>query len=92
MAVRHEPRTAWIAGLRYRRTQLQPSLHPGIACNMPLTLSVLNSRETHDYALHADSSLFRRVRSGPERAAGPNCRTLRPEDLTYDLRVSDRES
>lgn len=91
VALRHEPRTAWMAGLRYRRTKLQPSLHPGIECTMPLTLSVLSDRASHEYTLHDDSSVFRQERAGPAPPAGPRCRPLHPDDLTHDLRV-DRDS
>lgn len=48
------------AGLRYRRTSLYPSLHPGIAPHMPLfvTITDRNRRQLQTYSLGENRRLF----------------------------------
>ena len=80
-------RAVWLAGLRYRRTKLQPSLHPGIPTHMPLRLDIVSESERHAFMLTEDSPVFER-HDAVMVPPGPACRGLSPSDLTYDLRVA----
>jgi uncharacterized protein (DUF2126 family) len=82
----------WIAGLRYRRTQLQPSLHPGIAAQMPLGLSLVEGRRGHDFVLEEGVAGFQRRPFSHVPPPGPFCRPIRPDEITCDLRVADRDA
>jgi len=75
-------------GLRYRRTALYPSLHPGIPPHMPLLLSIATEGKTTLYKLEADQRKFVRTigEVAPPEAVNP-CRKLQPELLTCDLRI-----
>lgn len=75
------------AGLRYRRTALYPSLHPGILPHMPLTLLVQNSRERHGFKLELDKRVFERDEALNGKVSKTPCKKLQPELLTYDLRL-----
>ena len=77
----------WLAGLRYRRTRLEPSLHPGIPPQLPLLLEVVSESERHVFRLTEDSPVFER-HAAAEVPPGPACRGLAPGDITYDLRVA----
>ncbi len=76
------------AGLRYRRTALHPSLHPGIPPQMPLILSIKSDTRTIYYRLDAGSRTFK---TAEKHSAPPNhrtpCKTLHPSLLTRDLRL-----
>lgn len=75
------------AGLRYRRTALYPSLHPGIAPHMPLRLEIAQAAKSWNYRLENEHRIFQ-----PDTAAAPAhrapCKKLKPELLTYDLRLT----
>ena len=76
------------AGLRYRRTALHPSLHPGISPQMPLILSVKHKSATTLYRLDEGRRIFERAEGD---AAPPisrhHCKTLHAGLLTRDLRL-----
>ena len=78
------------AGLRYRRTSLYPSLHPGIPPHLPLEVVVTTAEGTvrDVHRLEEDRRLFRVV---PEHEKGLDpgnaCQRSSPELLTYDLRL-----
>ncbi|GAB4173743.1 MAG: hypothetical protein Fur0032_13360 [Terrimicrobiaceae bacterium] len=80
-----------IAGLRYRRTHLYPSLHPGIPPQLPLDVTLVD-RATHRVAaafrMESGSSQFTRI---PTRIAARlvdnPCRTRQKGAWTYDLRL-----
>jgi uncharacterized protein (DUF2126 family) len=75
-------------GLRYRRTSLYPSLHPGIPPHMPLLLTIEREGKTTIYKLEQDRRKF--VRTIGELAPPPTaepCRKLNPELVTCDLRI-----
>jgi uncharacterized protein (DUF2126 family)/transglutaminase-like putative cysteine protease len=79
----------WIAGLRYRKSALYPSLHPQIAGQLPLSLWLLN-RETDKiekkYTLPADRTEF--VEEPPsDFKAGKPCEPSTPGMYTCDLRI-----
>jgi uncharacterized protein (DUF2126 family) len=77
------------AGLRYRRTALYPSLHPGIPPQMPLFVAITGGGKTASYLLEQDHRLFA-LHSGtipPATNVNP-CRKLNPRLVTYDLRLT----
>jgi uncharacterized protein (DUF2126 family) len=74
------------AGLRYRRTALYPSLHPGIPVQLPLYISV--SGEANAWRLDADRRFFIKCDRATLPTGGPPCKKLRPDLLTCDLRLA----
>ena len=76
------------AGLRYRRTALHPSLHPGILPQMPLLVSIKSRACTAHYKLETSHRTF--LPATLETATAPlrrSCKTLHPGLLTRDLRL-----
>ena len=76
------------AGLRYRRSALMPSLHPGIPPQMPLMLSIKNKTGVALYKLDAGCRTFESTNAD----AAPTslrraCKTLHVGLLTRDLRL-----
>ncbi|MBS0656688.1 MAG: transglutaminase family protein [Verrucomicrobia bacterium] len=69
------------AGLRYRRTAWYPSLHPGIAPQLPLLVAFVGRL----FALTADDPHLQATELRPE--PGPPCRRADAGLLTYDLRL-----
>lgn len=76
------------AGLRYRRTALYPSLHPGIPPQMPLALTLTRGAERIVYVLEQDRRLFapRPDATPPELNPRP-CKKLHASLVTCDLRL-----
>ncbi len=76
------------AGLRYRRTALYPSLHPGIPPQMPLVVTITQGRKRTSYQLLENRSRFESCPNGapPSKTAAP-CKKLNPALLTCDLRL-----
>ena len=67
-------------GLRYRRTALYPSLHPGILPHMPLMLTITHNDRHTLYRLDQNRRLFERCpKRTPQPAAGPDCKKLPPQ-------------
>lgn len=81
----------FLAGLRYRRTNLHPSLHPGIPPQLPLHVTVVNignGRIAAEYVLTAGSLTFHRVpKPGAVHLVDTPCRGGRRRDVTCDLRL-----
>ncbi len=73
-------------GLRYRRSALNPSLHPGIAPQMPLHVSVTRGKATMTYKLEANHRHFELSKETTPPLAKP-CRKLHPSLVTCDLRI-----
>lgn len=79
-----------LAGLRYRRTNLYPSLHPGIAPQLPLRLAIVDKssgKSAAAFEMQAGEIVFH---SAPPEKAGPPgkpCRGARRSDFTCDLRL-----
>jgi hypothetical protein len=75
--------------LRYRRSALYPSLHPGIPPQLPLVLTVEEGGRMSAYQLTLGHRMFRSVELSqvtiPKRQ--PAMRKLAPELVTYDLRL-----
>ena len=85
------PLRAWkdgrcLAGLRYRASALNPSLHPGIMVQMPLVLEIERGRKVERFALSPLSRIFKPLRAkSPLR--GEVCRRS-GQGYTYDLRLT----
>lgn len=80
-------RGRFAVGLRYRRTALYPSLHPGIRPQLPLLLEIKCGRSRTAYELTAADRFFK---MGSQQAAPPIGRPLRKandELWTVDLRL-----
>ncbi len=73
------------AGLRYRRTALNPSLHPGIPPHMPLHVGIARGEKKRVFKLGEDRRVFEKA--GGEPARGAPCGKLHANLLTYDLRL-----
>ncbi len=79
-------------GLRYRRTALFPSLHPGIKPHLPLELTVQSRQDgkvESRYVLREDRREFVAQGDGfkAEHKPGPPAVKAEPSQLTYDLRL-----
>ena len=77
----------FIAGLRYRRTNLHPSLHPGLPPQVPLEITLISSGGSHRFILGANDSVFRPADSPRPAVAGKPCKPGQRGDLTCDLRI-----
>ncbi len=76
------------AGLRYRRTALHPSLHPGIPPHMPLIVTIKAGRKAMHFRLGDKRRQFEAIpASEAEAHSGRSCQKLDPQLLTYDLRL-----
>jgi uncharacterized protein (DUF2126 family) len=76
------------AGLRYRRTSLYPSLHPGIPPQMPLVLTLSSAEKSIVYQLEEDHRLFTLRPDVEPPAIAPNsCKKLHARLVTCDLRL-----
>lgn len=76
-----------IAGLRYRRSNLYPSLHPGLPPQVPLEIQLVRANTARRFVLGAEDCLVRAA--GLSRLATPDkpCKPGRRGDTTYDLRI-----
>ena len=87
LALERLPSRQFGVGLRYRRTALFPSLHPGIPPQMPLLLTIRRGGTTNVFKLEQERRKFVPTDDpAPTRARHP-CRKLQPELLTCDLRI-----
>ena len=73
-------------GLRYRRSALHPSLHPGILPQMPLVVTISRDGATSVFKLEQDRREFVRADDPPPPVLNP-CRKLKAALLTCDLRL-----
>jgi len=75
-------------GLRYRRSALYPSLHPGITPHIPLFVVISNAQETFAFRMGADQRAFSAcdINETPPRASRP-CKKLQQGLITCDLRI-----
>ena len=83
--------SAYLSGLRYRRTNLYPSMHPGIPTQLPLLLTLLSQasgRPAAHFELKANEIAFRPATStSGVKLSGRPCRGARKSDFTCDLRL-----
>jgi len=77
----------WIAGLRYRRTNLYPSLHPGLPPQTPLQLDVIGNKTKASFALDNIRYQFSEGSGLGLRPEAKPCKTGRKGDWTFDLRL-----
>ena len=76
------------AGLRYRRTALYPSLHPGIPPQMPLYLTLTRGKKTTLYKLDTDERHLAPAKHEPAPPINMSpCKSLHPGLITCDLRL-----
>ncbi len=75
-------------GLRYRRTALYPSLHPGMPPQMPLVVTISRGKKITAYQLLDSSRTFEPIAhpAPPTKKSAP-CKKLNPTLLTCDLRL-----
>ncbi len=75
-------------GLRYRRTALYPSLHPGVPPQMPLVVTISRGRKVTTYQLAESRRTFEPIDAAtPLSRKSPPCKKLHPALLTCDLRL-----
>lgn len=90
LILREASPTTRLAGLRYRRTNLYPALHPGIPVQIPLSVSIVD-RETGriaaSFEMDANDITFRKSNARPAHLGEEPCRGGRRTDLTCDLRL-----
>ena len=81
----------FLSGLRYRRTNLYPSMHPGIPTQLPLLLTLLDrasGRPSAQFELNTNDTVFRRATgTSVVKLTGRPCRGGRKSDFTCDLRL-----
>lgn len=77
----------FLAGLRYRRTNLHPSLHPGLPPQVPLVLDLMSSGQSRRFVLGAKQNAFRKLEDVSPGDPGKPCKPGQRGDLTYDLRI-----
>ena len=78
---------SFLAGLRYRRTNLYPSLHPGLPPQVPLTIDFLSRAGHRTFRFDASDKVFRSLDSSRPGGAVNPCKQAQGRDLTYDLRI-----
>jgi uncharacterized protein (DUF2126 family) len=82
---------AFLCGLRYRRTNLYPSMHPGIPTQLPLLLTLLDrasGRPAAQFELSTNDVVFRPATdTSVVKLSGRPCRGGRKRDFTCDLRL-----
>ncbi|PTX93205.1 hypothetical protein DB345_16390 [Spartobacteria bacterium LR76] len=87
-----QPNETSLAGLRYRRTNLYPSLHPGIPTQLPLAVTIVNrknGRAVAEFVMGVDEIDFTPLdKPGLTALGGKPCRGGRRGDLTCDLRLA----
>ena len=78
-----------IAGLKYRRTNLYPSLHPGIPPQVPLEICLLDKKRHKiraAFSIASDEESFREIPASSARLGGAPARPCHRGAWTLDLR------
>lgn len=75
------------AGLRFRRTNLYPSLHPGLPVQMPLDVDLVSGDRAVHFTWREDAPRFAPAGIRPAPPAAGTCRTGRSGEWTHDLRL-----
>jgi uncharacterized protein (DUF2126 family) len=76
-----------LTGIRYRRSALNPSLHPGIAVQLPLILEIESREKPRRFQLEAGSAVFKPCHQKNPPAPGEPCRTANSTHRCFDLRI-----
>lgn len=82
--------STYVSGLRYRRTNLYPSLHPGIPVQMPLVVTMVDQatgRIAAEFSLGVQDRDFVPVEKPTTKLSDRPCRGGRKGDFTCDLRL-----
>ncbi len=91
LELRRTSADTFLSGLRYRRTNLYPSMHPGISTQLPLSLTLVDresGRSVAQFEMGTKDVAFRPLaKTEAVRLVGPPCRGGRKSDLTCDLRL-----
>lgn len=87
LALRRIADDRWVAGLRFRRTNLYPSLHPGIPPQMPLEVEIVRDGRAKVFRLGHGEAVFRNAGTRSVGRPGAPCKAGRKGDLTCDLRI-----
>ncbi|HEY5704839.1 MAG TPA: transglutaminase family protein, partial [Terrimicrobiaceae bacterium] len=91
LALRQVSGDTFLSGLRYRRTNLYPSMHPGIPTQLPLFLTLVDRQSGHtaaQFEMGTNEMAFRPIaKGGTVRRSERPCRGSRKSDLTCDLRL-----
>jgi uncharacterized protein (DUF2126 family) len=74
-------------GLRYRRSALYPSLHPGLPPQMPLWLTITRGGRKSVFKLEEKRRAFQPTKEAAPAPLPNPCRKLSPTLLTCDLRI-----
>jgi len=81
----------FLAGLRFRRTNLYPALHPGIAVQLPLEVTIIErkaQRPVAAFAMKNNDHVFHKTALKKNTTpVGPPCRGDRKGSRTFDLRL-----
>jgi uncharacterized protein (DUF2126 family) len=90
LAIRETSAGVFLAGLRYRRTNLYPSLHPGIPTQLPLHVTLVNKPNGRIAAeFEMSGTTFDKLsKTRAVKLGGSPCRGGRKGDLTCDLRLA----
>lgn len=78
-----------VAGLRYRKTALYPSLHPQIGVHLPLSIALVERETDHVhklFRLDPDAAKFVKY-EGEDLERGAPCESAEPGMYTCDLRI-----
>lgn len=87
MAIREFLPGTHLAGLRYRETNLYPSLHPGLPPQMPLVISLSSETARHTFELTSNHRMFRKRPTPTLVPPDAACQTGQRGDFTFDLRI-----
>ena len=91
LTLKQVTKDVFLAGLRYRRTKLYPSMHPGIPTQLPLSLTFVDresGRHSAHFQMDESDLVFRQVATRDNvKVMGRPCRGSRKHDLTCDLRL-----
>ena len=87
LALRKGSDGTFLGGLRFRCTNLYPSLHPGLPPQLPIEVSLITDGKSKKFSLGPDDRTF--YSTGTSRAPEPGnpCQTGRRGDLTCDFRI-----
>jgi uncharacterized protein (DUF2126 family) len=77
----------FLSGLRFRETNLYPSLHPGVLPQMPLEISLVHGGKAKRFQLAAKKTRFRTLGDESDFVSSGVCKPGRRGDVTFDLRI-----
>jgi len=78
----------FLSGLRFRETNLYPSLHPGLPPQVPLAIAFVKRENAKRFSLGARKTTFRPLADEKSFVCTGTCKPGRRGDITFDLRIS----